>query len=72
MTAKKQKKMRAVGVIPSRREVAQLEHDHPEISRPTEIKVRTLDVGICGTDREICTFVYGAPPAGSEIGRAHV
>ena len=46
-------KMRAVGVVPSQRQVAQLEHDHPEISRPTQLKVRTLDVGICGTDREI-------------------
>jgi threonine dehydrogenase-like Zn-dependent dehydrogenase len=62
----KKPKMRAVGVVPGQRQVAQLEHDHPEISRPTQLKVRTLDVGICGTDREICTFVYGAPPAGSE------
>src|SRR5438045_2067173 len=61
----KNTKMRAVGVVPSRREVALLEHDHPEISNPRQVKVRVLDVGICGTDREICTFVYGAPPAGS-------
>ena len=65
-TAMKKKKMRAVGVVPSKREVTQLEHDHPELVRPTDIKVRTLEVGICGTDREICTFVYGAPPAGSD------
>ncbi|NDA68194.1 MAG: hypothetical protein EBY09_16400, partial [Verrucomicrobia bacterium] len=58
--------MRAVGVVPGRRQVAQLEHEHPEIIRPSQLKVRTLDVGICGTDREICTFVYGAPPAGSD------
>jgi hypothetical protein len=25
-----------------------------------------LEVGICGTDREICTFHYGTPPAGSD------
>jgi threonine dehydrogenase-like Zn-dependent dehydrogenase len=25
-----------------------------------------LEVGICGTDREICTFDYGTPPAGSD------
>ncbi|MBI3874562.1 MAG: glucose 1-dehydrogenase [Verrucomicrobia bacterium] len=58
--------MRAVGVLPKKRQVALLEHEHPEITRPSHILVRTLDVGICGTDREICTFVYGAPPAGSE------
>ncbi|MEN9574793.1 MAG: Glucose 1-dehydrogenase [Verrucomicrobiota bacterium] len=61
-----QPKMRAVAVVPSQRQVAQVEHAHPELSQPTHLKVRTLDVGICGTDREICTFVYGAPPAGSD------
>src|SRR6266542_636996 len=24
----------------------------------------TREVGVCGTDREICTFVYGSPPDG--------
>jgi threonine dehydrogenase-like Zn-dependent dehydrogenase len=56
--------MRAVGVVPGKREVRLLEHPEPEIIGPAQVKVRTLDVGICGTDREICTFVYGAPPAG--------
>jgi threonine dehydrogenase-like Zn-dependent dehydrogenase len=28
--------------------------------------VRILDVGVCGTDREICCFDYGLPPEGSE------
>lgn len=61
-----QKKMRAIGVRPAAKEVAIIEHDHPEIVSPTQVKVRSLDVGICGTDREICTFVYGSPPAGSD------
>lgn len=61
-----QKKMRAIGVRPGKKEVAIIDHDHPEISEPTQVKVRSLDVGICGTDREICTFVYGSPPAGSD------
>jgi threonine dehydrogenase-like Zn-dependent dehydrogenase len=38
----------------------------PRLSAPTELKVRTLDVGICGTDREICSFAYGTPPDGSD------
>jgi len=62
----KKAKMRAVGVVPKKRQVALLEHDHPEISGGRQVKVRVIDVGICGTDREICTFVYGAPPAGSD------
>jgi threonine dehydrogenase-like Zn-dependent dehydrogenase len=57
-------KMKAIGVMPGRKEVRLVEHVAPEISREDEVKVRTLDVGICGTDKEICTFVYGAPPQG--------
>ena len=61
-----QKKMRAIGVRPAKKEVAIIDHDHPEITADTQVKVRSLDVGICGTDREICTFVYGAPPEGAD------
>ena len=61
-----QKKMRAIGVRPAEKQVAIIDHDHPEIAAPTQVKVRSLDVGICGTDREICTFVYGSPPEGSD------
>lgn len=60
------KKMKAVGVLPARRQISLLDHEEPELTGTRQLKVRTLDVGICGTDREICTFVYGAPPAGSE------
>jgi threonine dehydrogenase-like Zn-dependent dehydrogenase len=60
------KHMRAVGVVPSRKEVRMIEHPAPAITQSNQVKIRTLDVGICGTDREICTFVYGAPPSGSD------
>ena len=30
------------------------------------MKLRVLEVGICGTDKEICAFEYGTPPEGSE------
>ena len=58
--------MRAVGVIPARREVALLQHGWPRINAPTEMRIRTIEVGICGTDREICSFAYGTPPEGCE------
>ena len=58
--------MRAVGVVPSKREVRLIEHATPEISDAYDVKIRGLDVGICGTDKEICTFVYGSPPEGSD------
>ncbi|MDX1953348.1 MAG: glucose 1-dehydrogenase [Verrucomicrobiota bacterium] len=58
--------MRAVGVMPGRREVTLVEHTNPIITRPNEVKVKALEVGVCGTDKEICTFVYGSPPPGFE------
>lgn len=42
-----------------------ISHPTPNLTGSSQVKIRTLDVGICGTDREICTFVYGAPPSGS-------
>lgn len=58
--------MQAVGVIPSKKEVGILEHSTPKMEHEDALRVRCLEVGICGTDREICNFVYGEPPEGSE------
>ena len=62
----KARMMKGVGVIPTRREVALVDHPEPAIFHADQIKVRTLEVGICGTDREICTFAYGQPPKGDD------
>lgn len=62
----KSEKMRAVGVIPNKRELGMLSHTAPRIAGPNQVKIRTIEVGICGTDREICNFDYGTPPDGSE------
>src|SRR5215469_11803024 len=58
--------MQAIAVFPAAREVKLIDIPSPEISQPSEVKVRVLDVGICGTDREICAFHYGTPPEGAE------
>ena len=59
--------MRAVGVIPKKREVALFDqHVMPSLSAPGHAKIRVIEVGICGTDREICSFAYGTPPDGSD------
>jgi glucose 1-dehydrogenase len=58
--------MKAVAVFPNSRDVKLIEHEEPRISRPMEVKLRMLEVGICGTDREIARFEYGEPPAGSD------
>ncbi len=60
------KTMRAVGVLPMKREVRLVEHVAPQLSADHQVKVRALEVGICGTDKEICHFVYGSPPEGFE------
>src|SRR5437867_2003610 len=58
------KSMRAIGVVPGKREVRLLDHAAPDLCADHHVKVRSLEVGICGTDKEICTFVYGSPPHG--------
>ncbi len=62
----KARMMKGVGVVPARREVGLIDHPEPAIAAANELKVRTLEVGICGTDREICTFAYGQPPKGDD------
>jgi threonine dehydrogenase-like Zn-dependent dehydrogenase len=57
--------MKAVAVFPEAKEIKIVDHEEPRISSPTEVKLRVLEVGVCGTDKEICAFDYGTPPAGS-------
>jgi threonine dehydrogenase-like Zn-dependent dehydrogenase len=56
--------MKAVAVFPANREARIIDHPEPELSSPTQAKMRMLEVGICGTDREIAAFQYGTPPDG--------
>jgi glucose 1-dehydrogenase len=58
--------MKAVAVFPRSREIKVIEQKEPEISQPDQVLLRMLDVGICGTDWEICTFEYGTPPPGDD------
>jgi threonine dehydrogenase-like Zn-dependent dehydrogenase len=56
--------MKAIAVFPQTRTVKLIDHPEPQIIRPTQVKLKVLEVGICGTDREICRFAYGTPPDG--------
>ena len=58
--------MRAIAVTPSTKQVGIINAPEPEITRPTDVKLRMIEAGVCGTDKEICAFEYGTPPAGSE------
>jgi threonine dehydrogenase-like Zn-dependent dehydrogenase len=56
--------MRAVLVNPEHRTLTVADRPVPKLLRGTDVLLRTMEVGICGTDREICAFEYGAPPTG--------
>jgi glucose 1-dehydrogenase len=58
--------MKAVAVFPASRQVKIIEQEDPPLTEPDQVMLRMLDIGICGTDKEICTFEYGTPPAGDE------
>src|SRR6185295_2781712 len=58
--------MKAVGVSIAKREVRLIDHPEPKLVRPDDVKIRIREVGVCGTDREICEFKFGEPPAGSQ------
>jgi threonine dehydrogenase-like Zn-dependent dehydrogenase len=57
--------MKAVAIFPDTREVKLIDVAEPRIARPTDVRVRMLEVGICGTDKELCQFKYGTPPPGT-------
>lgn len=57
--------MRAIAVSPRHRRVELIEHERPRLAAPRDALLRVLEVGVCGTDREICAFQYGTPPADS-------
>ncbi len=58
--------MRALAVFPERRELRLVEVPIPAAKGDHDVVVRVREVGVCGTDREICDFHYGIPPAGSD------
>jgi threonine dehydrogenase-like Zn-dependent dehydrogenase len=60
--------MKAVAIFPKSREVRVLEDaPEPRLRSSTEVRVRTLEVGVCGTDKELLRFTHGAPPEGEDL-----
>src|SRR5262245_39022720 len=58
--------MKAIAVSPATQKLETIDLPRPRVVRPSDVLARVLDVGVCGTDREICAFEYGTPPAGTE------
>ena len=58
--------MRAVAVFPRRSELSVVDVPPPSLKADQDVLVRVREVGVCGTDREICAFHYGTPPPGRD------
>src|SRR5665213_3044157 len=55
--------MKAAAVFPARKSLAVVnDFPEPKLESPTGVKLRVLSVGVCGTDREIASFLYSFPP----------
>ena len=59
--------VKAGAVFPARRRVEIVDMAEPKIASSTQVKLRILEVGVCGTDREICQFHHGTAPEGSDF-----
>jgi len=57
---------KALAVFPATKDIKVIDHPDAKLAKPTDVAVRMLEVGICGTDREIAAFDYGTPPDGSD------
>lgn len=56
--------MKALGVFPVEKAIRLVDHPEPELTAPDEVKVKILEVGVCGTDKEIAHNLHGVPPEG--------
>jgi threonine dehydrogenase-like Zn-dependent dehydrogenase len=57
--------MRTLVVDVEKRNVRVTQRPEPRKPRGEEVLLRVIEIGICGTDREIFAFEHGAPPPGS-------
>ena len=58
--------MKSISVTPQKRTVEIINQAEPKRLSATDVKLRMLEAGVCGTDKEICAFEYGTPPSGSD------
>jgi threonine dehydrogenase-like Zn-dependent dehydrogenase len=59
--------MKALAISTASRSVELVDRAQPRITEPSMVRVRTLEVGVCGTDAELCAFDYGEPPRGEDV-----
>jgi threonine dehydrogenase-like Zn-dependent dehydrogenase len=56
--------MRALVLDYQQRSLAMREVPDPALNAPGDVLLRVLEVGICGTDRDLARFHFGYPPKG--------
>lgn len=59
--------MKAIAIQPGKNETQLLEVDEPVIKDPCDVKVKILQVGICGTDREEAIGGRADAPPGADV-----
>jgi threonine dehydrogenase-like Zn-dependent dehydrogenase len=59
--------MKAIGVFPRTKDVRVVDVPEPQMTGSGSVRIRMLEVGVCGTDKEIMRFEYGDPPPGSDF-----
>lgn len=64
--------MKAIAIQPGTTQVKIVDRPEPQVFGPDEVKVKILDVGVCGTDREEVAGGRAEPPKGqSELVIGH-
>jgi threonine dehydrogenase-like Zn-dependent dehydrogenase len=58
--------MQALAVFPKKNSIEVIDAALPKLNHRSEFDLKVLEVGICGTDREIAEGLYGAPPLGED------
>ena len=58
--------MKAIAIEPGTTNVALIDVDEPQVNAPDEVKMKVLQVGICGTDREEVSGGRADAPAGAD------
>ena len=58
--------MKALAVYPEEKDLRLVSIPEPRLDSPEQVLIHPLEVGICGTDRDIVSFEFGTPPQGLE------
>jgi len=59
--------MRAVALDYQHRQLVETTFPEPRLERDDQVLFRVLEVGVCGTDRELAGFQLGFPPPGEPL-----